>query len=135
MARIDPDSGRKIDALFARLPSFSRPICEQLRVLVHREVPDVVEDWKWGNPNFNRQGMLCGIWPFKSFVSLVFFRGARLDDPHGLLAHASGNEHNRTIKFSSAEQIESESIGGLLRAAARLNEEHPAQADGRPISK
>jgi hypothetical protein len=120
VATIDPNAGRKIDAVIERAAPFARPICRALRRIIRRAAPGIVEDWKWG-PNFNHEGMVCGLWPFQKHVSLVFFKGALLKDPEKILTHGGGNARNRTVKFTSIDEVDERTLTAYVREAVRLN--------------
>jgi len=118
---IRPDAGKLIDAYIASMPEFARPICKQLRTLIHKADPEIIEDWKWG-PNFNKQGMLCGFGAFKAHVTFTFFKGSQLKDPKRMLEPCSaGNANNRSIKFQNAGEIPEAALIALVKEAVRLN--------------
>ena len=114
---------KKIDAYIASTAPFAQPICRKLRTLIHKADPDIVEDVKWGAPNFNKQGMICSFAAFKEHVSLGFFKGALLKDPKKLLEDCSGsNAHNRTLKFRSAADVDEKALIAFVKQAVALNE-------------
>lgn len=43
-----PGASLLITEYIDALPPFSREICVKLRELIHAAIPDVIEDWKWG---------------------------------------------------------------------------------------
>src|SRR5271156_3882574 len=99
MATIKPNASKEIDQAFAKFTGFQQKYCNHLRSLIHKALPEVKEDWKWG-PNFNVNGMVCGVWGFKNHVKLVFFKGSLMEDPYGLFNDGDGNVGNRSINFS-----------------------------------
>lgn len=111
-----------ITAGFAKAQPWQTELCEQLRQLVHKAIPEVVEDWKWG-PNFNYHGMVCGIWYFKKHVSLVFFNGSSLADQHQILASGTDNVNNRTYKVQQGETVPWDILEAYLQEAAKNNEQ------------
>ncbi len=118
---IRPDASAKIDTYIAQAPAFARPICTRLRAVIHETDPTIREDWKWG-PNFNKKGMVCGFGAFKDHVTLTFFMGALLRDPHRILEHGGKNRHNRSIKFTSPAQVDERLLMGYIKEAIRINE-------------
>jgi len=119
---IHPKAKQEIDKYLASLDGFAKPICRKLRELIHRADPAIVEDWKWG-PNFNKNGMVCGFGAFKAHVSLAFFKGSLLKDSKKLLEDCSGsNAHNRTMKFSSLDDIDEKAVIAYVKEAAALND-------------
>ncbi len=118
---IHPKARQEIDTYIASLDGFAKPVCRKLRELIHKADPDIVEDWKWG-PNFNHDGMVCGFGAFKAHVSFAFFQGAAMKDPKKLLiACSEDNARNRTMKFSSVDDIDERAIVAYVKEAVALN--------------
>lgn len=72
------------------------------------------EELKWGKPcySFNK-GNVAIIQPFKERCAFMFFKGALLNDPDGLLETPGPNSHAaRRMMFSSVEEV--------VRASSRL---------------
>jgi uncharacterized protein YdeI (YjbR/CyaY-like superfamily) len=114
---------KQIDRYIASTAPFAQPICRKLRTLIHKADPDIVEDVKWGSPNFAKQGMICGLAAFKEHVSLHFFKGALLEDPKKRLEDCSGsNARGRTLKFRSTADVDARELIGFVRQALALNE-------------
>src|SRR6188474_661641 len=65
------------------------------------------EDIKWGKPCFMVDGNnVAIIQPFKEHCSLMFFKGALLKDPHGLLRSQGENTQSALrLEFTSEAQI------------------------------
>src|SRR5262245_19810556 len=65
------------------------------------------EDIKWGKPCFLFEGKnVAIIQPFKQHCSLMFFKGALLEDPHGLLRSQGENTQSAMrLEFTSEAQI------------------------------
>jgi hypothetical protein len=121
MTTIRKDAPQKIDRYIAKLPDFSREICTRLRELIHKADERIVEDWKWG-PNFNKDGMICGFGAFKEHVSFAFFKGAVMSARHKLFNYGFDNASNRSVKFTSADEIDEEKLMEYIREAVELNE-------------
>ena len=120
MPQIRADASGRIGRYIAAAAPFARPICKKLRRLIGKAEPGIIEDWKWG-PNFNKDGMVCGIWAFSNHVTLTFFQGALLKDPKGILLHGTSNAQNRSVKFSSVDDIDERTIIAYVREAVRNN--------------
>jgi uncharacterized protein YdeI (YjbR/CyaY-like superfamily) len=93
-----------------------------LRALIHKALPEVKEDWKWG-PNFNVNGMVCGVWGFKKHVKLNFFKGSMMSDKYALFTDEDNAKGNRSIDFTEHMIIDDEKIMEYLKEAAALNKE------------
>ena len=120
MPTIVPNASKKIDEAFDKFSGFQREYCLHLRALIHKALPDVIEDWKWG-PNFNVNGMVCGVWAFKDHVKLVFFKGVAMKDKYKLFNHGKGNESTLSIDICEEDIIDDKKIIEYLKEAAELN--------------
>ncbi|MES2163623.1 MAG: DUF1801 domain-containing protein [Pseudomonadota bacterium] len=68
---------------------------------------DLSEDFKWGHPCYtlNDQNIVL-IHGFKEYCALLFFKGALMQDPKGILIQQTENvQAGRQIRFTSAEEI------------------------------
>lgn len=65
------------------------------------------EDLKWGKPCFMFEGNnVAIIQPFKEHCSLMFFKGALIRDPHGLLRSQGRNTQSAMrLEFTGKDQI------------------------------
>ncbi len=122
MPTINPNASREIDEAFEKFTGFQKKFCIHLRALIHKALPEVKEDWKWG-PNFNVNGMVCGVWGFKKHVKLVFFKGSLMEDPYALFNDGEDNTGNRSIHFYESSVIDDEKIMEYLKEAAELNKQ------------
>jgi uncharacterized protein YdeI (YjbR/CyaY-like superfamily) len=124
------DASKRIDKAFDSFTGFQREYCMHLRDLIHQALPDVKEDWKWG-PNFNVQGMVCGVWGFKNHVKLVFFKGSMMKDKYKFFNNDdSENKGTRSINFSKEDKIQDKKIIEYLKEAAELNKK-----GAKPVKK
>src|SRR5438045_1404289 len=53
----------------------------KMRQLIKQADPDVVEEWKWMNPVWSHDGIICTGESYKNVVKLTFAKGASLKDP------------------------------------------------------
>src|SRR5258708_40062534 len=60
----------------------------RMRALIKAADPDVVEEWKWMNPVWSHDGIICTGESYKKAVKLTFAEGAFLKDPARLF-HSS----------------------------------------------
>jgi uncharacterized protein YdeI (YjbR/CyaY-like superfamily) len=94
---------RKVDQ-FLRKATKWREESERLRAIV-LDCP-LCEELKWGEPCYTSQGKnIVLIGAFKEYVSLLFFKGALLSDPHGILVAPGSVQAGRQIRFTSVEEI------------------------------
>src|SRR6476620_7167777 len=68
---------------------------------------DLTEDYKWMHPCYTLQGKnVVLIHEFKDYCAFLFFKGALLKDPKGILIQQTENVQSaRQIRFTSADEI------------------------------
>jgi hypothetical protein len=134
----DPGSGSEerghespsqlIEARIAELGDWRGERLAQIRDIIKRADPDVVEEWKWrkatspGVPVWSHGGMICTGETYKSVVKMTFAKGASLDDPSGLFNSSLEGNTRRAIDFHEGDEIDEPALRGLIRAAVALNE-------------
>ena len=115
-----PNASALITEAFDKMPDHINAIAVKLRELVHKAEPKIIEDWKWG-PNFYCMGMVCNVWGFKEHASITFFNGVNMKDELKLFNYGELNSKNRTIKFTSIDEVNEKAILTYLKEAVRLN--------------
>lgn len=77
------------------------------------------EELKWGKPCFTFEGKNIAILqPFKPHCSLMFFKGALLEDPHGLLRSQGENTQSALrLEFTSEAQIKKRVLADYVKQA------------------
>ena len=120
MAENDSPS-QLIDARIAELGGWRGETLAEVRALIQEADPDVTEEWKWKNPVWSHDGIICTGEAYKDKVKMTFAKGASLDDPAGLFNSSLGGNTRRAIDIQEGEQIDAEALKDLIRAAAALN--------------
>jgi uncharacterized protein YdeI (YjbR/CyaY-like superfamily) len=94
----------KVDFYFDKAETWQKEI-EKLRTIVLD--CGLEEELKWGCPCYQFQGSnIVLIHVFKEYCALLFFKGALLNDPEGILIQQTENvQAARQIRFTSAKQI------------------------------
>jgi hypothetical protein len=111
-----------IDARIKELDDWRGKTLSQVRALIKKAVPEVVEEWKWrGVPVWYHDGMICTGETYKSVVKLTFAKGALLKDPSGLFNSSLDGNVRRAIDLHEGEKIDEDAFKKLVRAAAALN--------------
>ena len=110
-----------IDARIASLGDWRGRTLAQIRALIKQADPDVVEEWKWENPVWSHDGLICTGESYKSVVKMTFPKGASLDDPSRLFNSSLGGSTRRAIDFHEDETINEGALKELIRSAVRLN--------------
>ncbi|EGY02218.1 hypothetical protein AZA_69613 [Nitrospirillum viridazoti Y2] len=67
----------------------------------------LVEDFKWGHPCYTSDGAnIVLIHGFKEYCALLFFKGALMTDPNGILIQQTENvQAGRQIRFTNSGEI------------------------------
>ena len=119
-----------IDARIKELGDWRGEMLGRLRALVKQADPDVVEEWKWrGVPVWSHDGLICTGETYKSVVKMTFAKGAALKDPSRLFNASLEGNTRRAIDFHEDDQIDTQALQALIRAAVALN----TSARARPV--
>ena len=119
-------ASRLIDGRIEELGGWRGALLSRLRGLVHDADPDVVEEWKWRNPVWSHDGIICTGEAYKTTVKMTFPKGAALDDPSGLFNSSLEGNTRRAIDVREGEEIDEDALKALIRAAVALNESKAA---------
>jgi hypothetical protein len=120
-ADVDATPSQLIDRHIAELGDWRGEAIARLRKLIHKTDPGVTEEWKWNTPVFTHHGMVCAAGAFKDHVKLNFFKGASLNNPHGLLNAGLDAKTSRAIDFAEGNSLQEEALRELIREAIALN--------------
>ena len=97
-----------------------REIAEALVQCLMDADPELNDSIKWGNPVYEKQGMVCYLAATKSYVSLGFFKGTALADSEGFL-EGTGKKMCH-VKVRNLSDIRSELLTNMVREAVTLNQ-------------
>ncbi|HEY6138131.1 MAG TPA: DUF1801 domain-containing protein [Thermoanaerobaculia bacterium] len=111
-----------IDKKIADLADWRGETLSRMRRLIKEADPDVVEEWKWDNPVWSHDGILCTGESYKSVVKLTFLKGASVKDPKKLFNSSLQGNTRRAIDIREGEEIDAAAFKALIRAAVALNE-------------
>lgn len=114
------DASKEITSYIKELPEPAKAICTKLRAIILKAVPGIREDWKWG-PNYNYEGMVCGVGGFKKHAVLHFFNGIEMKDPRKLFNFGMDNDFSRSIKFNDVSEINEKFIAEYVKESAAIN--------------
>lgn len=98
-------------------------IVERLDRIIRDVVPGVTAVPKYGGTLYTlapdeKEGQFCGIFPYAEHVQLSFSRGARLDDPGGMLA--GGGKHRRHMNFADVADIPEGDVRRFVEQASGI---------------
>jgi hypothetical protein len=114
---------RLIDARIKELGDWRGKTLAELRSLITKAAPGIVEEWKWGGPAWANNGLICTGETYKSTVKLTFPKGAALEDPEGLFNSSLEGNVRRAIDFREGAKINAAAFKALIRKAVALNRE------------
>jgi uncharacterized protein YdeI (YjbR/CyaY-like superfamily) len=111
----------KVDAFIARAKTW-RGEMEKLRAILRS--CGLEEALKWGKPCFQFEGKNIAILqPFKQHCSLMFFKGALLEDPRELLRSQGENTQSALrLEFTGEEQIKRSLVAGFVKQAIAVEQ-------------
>jgi len=92
-----------------------------MRKLIKQADPDVVEEWKWMNPIWSHDGIICTGESYKNHVKLTFAKGASLKDPARLFNSSLEGNVRRAIDIHEGEDVDESAFKALVRQAVALN--------------
>jgi hypothetical protein len=110
-----------IDTRIAELGDWRGETLARIRELIKQADPEVVEEWKWRNPVWSHDGIVCTGESYKKAVKMTFPKGASLDDPNGLFNSSLEGNTRRAIDVHEGEEIDAEALKALIREAVDLN--------------
>ena len=126
MKKSDPDDSRSaaehIDKRIGELGDWRGETLSRMRKLIKEADPDVVEEWKWANPVWSHDGIICTGESYKSHVKLTFAKGASLKDPAKLFNSSLDGNVRRAIDINKGEQVDARAFKELIRAAVAINQ-------------
>lgn len=110
-----------ITARIAELDDWRGKTLARMRTLIKQADPDVVEEWKWMNPIWSHDGIICTGESYKKVVKLTFAKGASLKDPAGLFNSSLEGNVRRAIDIHEGETVNATAFKALIRQSAELN--------------
>lgn len=110
-----------IDERIAQLGGWRGETLARLRAVILGADPGIVEEWKWRNPAWSCDGILCTGEAYKSAVKMTFPKGASLPDPAGLFNASLEGNVRRAIDVREGEVIDEEALKALIQAAVAAN--------------
>ena len=124
----DVPVSKQIEAIIAKSGDWRGETLAELRAIVKRTDPDVVEEVKWrkpsrpeGVPVWSHGGIICVADTLKNAVRLTFPKGAQITDGKGLFNARLDSKSVRAIDFREGETIDETSLNELITKAAELN--------------
>jgi hypothetical protein len=124
----DKSPSEQIDAIIQEPGDWRSEMLAQLRAVVRKADPDIVEDVKWkkpskpsGVPVWIYEGNLCIADTLKKAVRLTFPKGAQINDPKGLFNIRLDSKTVRAIDFFEGDEIDEAALKALIQEAMDVN--------------
>ena len=125
MKKSDASQGQSaaelISKRIAELGDWRGKTLGRMRKLIKQADPDVVEEWKWANPVWSHDGIICTGESYKNHVKLTFAKGASVKDPAGLFNSSLEGNVRRAIDIHIGEEVDESAFKALVRQAVAIN--------------
>ena len=119
---------QQIDAIIKEQADWRGRKLSQLRALIKKADPAVVEEVKWkkpsrpeGVPVWSHDGTICIADMLKNAVRLTFPKGAQMEDPKQLFNTRLDSKTVRAIDFHEGDTVDEAGLKALILDAVRLN--------------
>jgi hypothetical protein len=111
-----------IDKLIAELTDWRGKTFADIRRIILKADPEIIEEWKWmGTPVWSHGGIVCLANAFKDKVKLTFPEGASIADPDKLYNNGLGGKKWRTIDYFKDDKVKERELKDLIRSAVTHN--------------
>jgi hypothetical protein len=129
----EKSASQQIDAIIKEPGDWRGKKLSQLRALIKKADPAVVEEVKWkkpskpsGVPVWSHNGILCVADTLKNAVRLTFPKGAQMKDPKELFNTRLDSKTVRAIDFYEGKAVDEAALKALILDAVRLNDQKSA---------
>ena len=119
-AKANPAS-RLIDQRIRDLGGWRGETLARMRALILKADPEMTEEWKWANPVWSHNGIVCTGEAYKKVVKLTFAQGAKLADPSHLFNSSLEGNTRRAIDIHEGEKVAAGAFKALVKAAVAQN--------------
>ncbi len=119
---------QEIDAIIKESSDWRGKKLSELRALIKKADPAVVEEVKWkkpskpmGVPVWSHDGIICVADTLKNAVRLTFPKGAQVKDPRKLFNTRLDSKTVRAIDFHESDTVDEAALTALIINAVGLN--------------
>ena len=116
-----PSASRLIDERIRDLAGWRGDTLGRMRALILEADPEMTEEWKWNNPVWSHDGIVCTGEAYKKVVKLTFARGATIPDPSHLFNSSLEGNTRRAIDIPEGERVDARAFKALVKAAVTEN--------------
>src|SRR5262249_38625732 len=121
-----------IDQRISELSGWRGETLARMRSLILEADPEVTEEWKWNNPVWSHDGIICTGEAYKQAVKLTFARGASIRDPSSLFNSSLAGNTRRAIDIREGESVDADAFQALVKAAVAQNGQPAKKAKPKP---
>jgi len=121
-------ASEQIDDMIKASGSWKGKKLSQLRAVIRKADPAVIEEVKWkmpskplGSPVWSHDGIICVADILKNAVRLTFHKGARVKDPKKLFNTRLDSKTVRAIDFHEDDTVNESALKALILDAMRVN--------------
>ncbi|HUP44620.1 MAG TPA: DUF1801 domain-containing protein [Thermoanaerobaculia bacterium] len=120
---------RLIDERIRDLGGWRGETLARIRALIVEADPEMTEEWKWSNPVWSHDGIVCTGEAYTKVVKLTFARGATIPDPSRLFNSSLEGKTRRAIDIREGEKVDARAFKTLVKAAVARNaaSSHPGK--------
>lgn len=94
-------------------------VCNQIREVVYRSIPDVEEQVKYKQAFYTLNGkQVCVFFPAKNWVNITIFHAENLEAPTGFFEKGTKQER-KAIKIRNDNEFDYDLLGNLLHQVAQ----------------
>ena len=124
----DKTISQQIDFIIKKSGDWRGEKLSQLRALIRKADPAVIEEVKWkkpskpeGVPVWSHDGIICIADTLKNAVRLTFPKGAQIKDPKKLFNTRLDSKTVRAIDFNESSTLNELALKALIIQAVKLN--------------
>lgn len=111
----------KVDKYIKKFPVWQQDICNNIRKLIHKAEPNIVEEIKRSvQPYFTFQGNVAAIFVAKDHVNIFIYDPIALD-PTNLINQGKNNLTARSIQIKEGGKINSNAFIQLIKSVVKNN--------------
>ena len=114
-------ASRLIDQRIGDLGGWRGETLARMRALILEADPEMTEEWKWSNPVWSHNGIVCTGEAYKKVVKLTFARGATIPDPARLFNSSLEGNTRRAIDIHEGATVDAKAFKALVKAAVVRN--------------
>jgi len=125
---VNKSPSQEIDAIIRESSDWQGKKLSQLRAVIKKAYPPIVEEVKWkmpskpmGVPVWSHDGIICHADMLKNAVRLTFHKGTLKKDPKKLFNTRLESKTVRAIDFYEVDTVDEAALKELILEAVKLN--------------